>query len=71
MACEIGDKLRLRFEATTREWKKYEERFSDRFQTYINLKERRRLRSENTVARTAFLEHKQRCAACSGSRQDS
>ena len=27
--CQIGDKLRLRFEATTREWKKYEERFSE------------------------------------------
>ena len=69
MACEVGDKLRLRFEATTREWKKYEERFSGSFQTYANLKERRRLRSENTVARTAFLEHKQRCAACSNSRE--
>lgn len=66
MACENGDKLRLRFEAATREWKTYEERFNGRFQTYLNLKERRRLRSENTVARTAFLGHKKHCPVCSG-----
>jgi hypothetical protein len=68
MACEIGDKLRLRFEATTREWKKYEERLGGSFQTYANLKERRRLRSENTVARTDFLEHKKHCSVCGNRR---
>ncbi len=68
MACEIGDKLRLRFEAATREWKTYEERFNGRFQTYLNLKERRRLRSENTVARAAFQEHEKHCPTCSKGR---
>ena len=68
MDCEVGDKLRLRFEETTREWKTYEERFNGRFQTYTNLKQRRRLRSENTVARAAFLEHKKQCAICANRR---
>jgi hypothetical protein len=69
--CQLGDKLRQRFEATTRVWGTYEESLKGTVGELKNLQELHRLRKENAAARRAFLEHKERCAACSSARQDS
>ena len=69
--CQIGDKLKQRFEATTFVWGTYEESLKSTVRTLKNLRELHRLRKANNAARWAFLDHRQRCAACSGSRQDS
>jgi hypothetical protein len=68
MACEIGDNLRLEFEATARACEDYEDSLKGPVRTQENLKEINRLEEQNNAARLALLEHKRNCLACSNPR---
>jgi hypothetical protein len=68
MACEIGDKLRLEFEATSRACQHYEDSLKGPIRTQENLKEINRLEELNNDARRALLEHKRNCLDCSNPR---